>query len=194
MERWTTYRDHLAAALEGLVATDAAGEILPLADAFQRWVQLTRDVADAGRMLYFAGNGGSAMIAGHTAADACKNGGLRAMAFNDAALLTAVSNDLCFDEVFSLPLSRIAQPGDLLTTISSSGNSPNIVHALEAARHLGLHCVTLSGKRADNKSRSAGHLNFYVPADRYGWVECAHQLIIHYWFDQYLNLHGPGAL
>jgi len=37
-------------------------------------------------------------------------------------------------------------------------------------------------------------LNFYVPGERYGWVECAHQLIVHYWFDQYLNIYGNGAL
>ena len=194
MELWTAYRDRLSAALEELVATDATGSQIPPAEAFSRWVQLTREVRDAGRMLYFAGNGGSAMIAGHMAADACKNGGLRAMAFNDAALLTAVSNDLEFAEIFSLPLSRIGQRGDLLMTISSSGNSPNIIRALECAGQVGMHSVTLSGKGPNNRSRSLGTLNFYVPADRYGWVECAHQLIIHYWFDQYLNLHGNGAL
>jgi hypothetical protein len=37
-------------------------------------------------------------------------------------------------------------------------------------------------------------LNFYVPLERYGWVECAHQLVLHYWLDQYLNLHGNGAI
>jgi hypothetical protein len=42
--------------------------------------------------------------------------------------------------------------------------------------------------------RTLGDLNFYVPASRYGWVECAHQLILHYWLDQYLNVYGGGAL
>jgi D-sedoheptulose 7-phosphate isomerase len=194
MERWDDYRDRLSAVLAGLEVTDGHGSPLDEADAFARWVHMTREVHDAGRTLYFAGNGGSAMIASHMAIDATKNGGLRALSFNDPAFLTAISNDITYDEVFALPLARFAQAGDLLMTISSSGNSPNVVRALETGRHLGLHRVTLSGKGATNKSRALGDLNFYVPADRYGWVECAHQLIIHYWFDQYLNVYGKGAL
>jgi len=57
-----------------------------------------------------------------------------------------------------------------------------------------MQIVTVSGKGADNRARALGDLNFYVPSQRYGWVECAHQLILHYWLDQYLNLHGGGAL
>jgi len=194
MESWGEYLGHLVAGLNGLVVTGGDGFPITAAAGFERWVQLTRTVHDGGRTLYLAGNGGSAMIASHMAADACKNGGLRAMAFNDAALLTAVSNDESFERVFALPLSRLAHAGDLLITISSSGNSPNIVRALETARSLGLRTVTLSGKAADNRSRAQGDINFYVPAQRYGWIECAHQLIVHYWFDQYLNEHGQGAI
>jgi D-sedoheptulose 7-phosphate isomerase len=194
MELWTDYRNHLAGALERLEISDRAGASLSPADAFARWVRLTREVHDAGRTLYFVGNGGSAMIASHMAIDASKNGGLRALAFNDAASLTAISNDIDFAEVFALPLRQFGRSGDLLMTISSSGNSPNIVRALETGRELGMHLVTLSGKTAANRSRAMGDLNFYVPADRYGWVECAHQLVIHYWFDQYLNVYGNGAL
>ena len=95
---------------------------------------LTREVHDRGGQLYLVGNGASAAMASHIAADACKNGGLRAQAFNDAALLTATGNDLAFDQVFALPLDRLARAGDLLIAISSSGDSPNIVRALEAAR------------------------------------------------------------
>jgi D-sedoheptulose 7-phosphate isomerase len=194
MEPWKSYRDSLSMALERMVVTGPNGAPLDQAEAFGRWVHLTQEVHDAGRALHFVGNGGSAMIASHMAIDATKNGGLRAFAFNDAAALTAISNDISFEEVFALPLTRFGQGGDLLMTISSSGNSPNIVRALEAARRVGMHLVTLSGKQPANRSRALGDLNFYVPADRYGWVECAHQLIIHYWFDQYLNLYGNGAL
>jgi D-sedoheptulose 7-phosphate isomerase len=194
MEAWTDYRDRLTGVLERLEVTGADGARLQPPDAFGQWVHRTRQVHEAGRWIYFVGNGGSAMIASHMAADASKNGGLRGLAFNDAALLTAVSNDIAFDEVFALPLGQMGQAGDQLIAISSSGNSPNIVRALETGRQLGLHLVTLSGKGAQNRSRGLGDLNFYVPADRYGWVECAHQLIIHYWFDQYLNAYGNGAL
>jgi D-sedoheptulose 7-phosphate isomerase len=194
MESWDTYQDHLSAALAGLEVTDRSGTPMSAGDGFLRWVQLTRDVHDAGRCLYFVGNGGSAMIASHMAVDASKNGGLRAQAFNDPAFLTAISNDISFDEVFALPLAQFGRTGDLLITISSSGNSPNVVRALETGRRIGMHLVTLSGKGPQNRSRAMGDLNLYVPADRYGWVECAHQVVIHYWFDQYLNVHGKGAL
>jgi D-sedoheptulose 7-phosphate isomerase len=194
VETWPGYLENLSAILDGLLVTGPQGESLATADAYARWVDLTREVHDRAGTLFFAGNGGSAMIASHMAADASKNGGLRALAFNDAALLTAVGNDVSFDEVFASPLKRLARSGDLLTTISSSGNSPNVVRTLEAARQIGMHIVTLSGMGADNRSRRLGDLNFYVAADRYGWAECAHQVIIHYWCDQYLNRYGQGAL
>jgi D-sedoheptulose 7-phosphate isomerase len=194
MESWRDYVDAHAAGLDGLSVTTFGGAPLTAAEGFDRWLRLTVAAQQAGRMLYFIGNGGSAMIAGHMAADACKNGGLRAMAFNDTSLLTAIANDVAFDSIFALPLTRLAQRGDLLIAISSSGESPNVVRALETARALEVGVVTLTGKSAGNTARTLGDLNFHVPADRYGWVESAHQLIVHYWFDQYLNLYGQGAV
>ena len=67
--------------------------------------------------VYIVGNGGSAMIAGHFAADACKNDRLRALAFNDAALLTAAGNDLAFSEIFAVPLSQLRELGQRLIQI-----------------------------------------------------------------------------
>lgn len=194
MEPWPDYLEALSSGLDGLTITDRAGAVMSPADGFGRWLQVTREVHDRGQSVYLIGNGGSAAMASHMAADACKNGGLRALAFNDAALLTATSNDIAFDEVFALPLKRLARTGDLLVSVSSSGNSPNIVKALETAVSLSLRIVTLSGKGADNRSRTFGDLNFHVPSVRYGWIETAHQVVLHYWLDQYLNVHGGGAL
>ena len=110
------------------------------------------------------------------------------MAFNDAALLTATGNDAGYDQVFAHSARPgSARAGDLLIAISSSGNSPNVVRALEAAAGLGVAAVTLTAKQPDNRARALGDLNFYVPLDRYGWAESAHQVILHYWFDQYLD-------
>ena len=145
-----------------------------------------------GGQVFLIGNGGSAAMASHMAADALKNGHLRAHAFNDAALLTAAGNDAGYDQVFAIPLARLARAGDLLIAISSSGNSPNIVRALEAAAGLGVAAVTLTAKQPDNRARALGALNFYVPLDRYGWAESAHQVILHCWFDRYLDRHGSG--
>jgi D-sedoheptulose 7-phosphate isomerase len=193
-EAWLEYLGAASACLRDLAVTTADGAALAPADGFRRWVALARDGHARDQRIFFIGNGASAMMASHFAADACKNARLNALAFNDASLLTAIGNDEAFEEIFSLPLRRLAREGDLVVAISSSGNSPNIVRALEAARSMRLQIVTLTGKSAGNTARSHGDLNFYVPADRYGWVECAHQLILHYWLDQYLNLHGGGAL
>ena len=194
MEQWPDYLSAASAGLRDLVVTMRGGETLATADGFARWVAMTRAGRERGQHIYLVGNGASAMMASHFAADACKNGGLSAMAFNDASLLTATANDVAFEEVFALPLSRLARAGDLLIAISSSGNSPNIARALETARSMAVEIVTLTGKGADNRARACGDLNFYVPSTRYGWVECAHQLILHYWLDQYLNLYGDGAV
>jgi len=194
METWSSYVDTIAEGLRQMVVTDHAGTVLTSAAGFERWVELTRTTHDRDSTLYLIGNGGSAAMASHMAADACKNGFLRALALNDAALVTATSNDVSFDEAFALPLERLARPGDLLITISSSGNSPNILRALEVARATGIGTVTLSAKQPDNRSRTLGDLNFYVPLARYGWAESAHQILLHHWFDQYLHVHGQGAV
>jgi D-sedoheptulose 7-phosphate isomerase len=80
------------------------------------------------------------------------------------------------------------EPGDLLATVSSSGNSPNVVNAIAAARKQGLKVITFSGMKPDNKSRRAGDLNFYVPASTYGIVECSHQVLLHAWLDCFMNV------
>ena len=194
MEGWTDYFGTISQGLAALVVTDRDGRELPVADGVGLWVAMTRATQQRDAHLYIIGNGGSAGMASHMAADAAKNGRLRALAFNDPCLLTATGNDIAYDQVFSLPLERLARAGDLLIAISSSGNSPNIVRALEVARRLDVGTVTLSSMRADNRARALGDLNFYVPLPRYGWAESAHQVILHYWFDQYQDVHGPGAI
>jgi D-sedoheptulose 7-phosphate isomerase len=194
IEAWGEYVGTIAGGLREMSVTDGAGTTLSTGEAFARWVEMTRQTQDLGGSIYLIGNGGSAAIASHMATDACKNGHLRALAFNDPAMLTATANDLAFDQVFALPVQRLGRAGDLLISISSSGNSLNIVRALEAARELGLAVVTLSGMRFDNRSRALGLINFYVPLPRYGWVESAHQIVMHHWLDQYLSLHRGGPI
>jgi D-sedoheptulose 7-phosphate isomerase len=194
MERWEDYIAAITAGLSAVAVTEQGGRPVTPADAFRRWVSLTHEVQAGGRQIYLIGNGASAAMASHFAADACKNGGLRAQAFNDGALLTCAGNDVAFEQIFALPLARFARPGDMLIAISSSGASPNILRALERARDMKLRIVTVSGKGADNPSREFGDLNFHMASARYGWIESGHHVILHYWLDQYLNEHGQGAV
>lgn len=193
-EGWDDYIETIAAGLRRLEATDRSGASLPAHDAMAQWVALTREIHDRDAQLFLFGNGGSAAMAAHMATDACKNGNLRAIAFTDTAMLTATSNDLSFDQAFALPLERLARKGDMAIAISSSGNSPNVVRALEVAEGLGVSTVTLTAKAVGNRARTLGRLNFYVPLRRYGWAESAHQILLHYWFDEYLNRYERGAM
>jgi D-sedoheptulose 7-phosphate isomerase len=94
-------------------------------------------------------------------------------------MLTCVGNDLGFEQVFAKQIELYARPGDLLIAISSSGRSANILNAVNAARAGKCTIVTFSGFAANNPLRSLGDLNFYLPSDRYGFVEIGHLTICH---------------
>jgi D-sedoheptulose 7-phosphate isomerase len=193
VKRWADCIDAIAAGLRGMAVTDQSGAGLAAAEGFARWAALTRATHERGGHVYIIGNGGSAAMASNIATDALKGAGLRAIALNDIALVTATANDLSYDRAFALPLERLGRPGDLLISISCSGDSPSIVRALDAAAGLGVAAVTLSGRRADNASRTRGHLNFYVPIDHYGRTESAHQAILHHWLDEYGRTNDAGG-
>lgn len=187
MIEYNRYADTIFTALKNLTVTDMQGKLMDADTGLSKWCRTTRKAKRSDHWVFMIGNGASAMMASHMAADASKNGRIRCMAFNDPALLTAVSNDVSYTESFALPLRRFARADDTLVTISSSGNSPNILKAIETAREIDMYVITLSGMKADNHSRKRGNLNFYVPADTYGVVESCHQIILHCWLDRYIE-------
>jgi len=175
-------------ALRNLEITTLNGERIDTGEGFDRLVALSRAVGERGNQQFLVGNGASAAFSNHMALDWTKNGGVPTQSFANAALLTAMGNDLGFDDAFSAPLGWYGRAGDLLVTISSSGNSTNIVYAIGRAREIGMGVVTLSGLRPDNTSRSLGDINLYIPAKTYGIVECAHQVLLHLWLDQSMGI------
>jgi D-sedoheptulose 7-phosphate isomerase len=132
-----------------------------------------------GKKLMFIGNGASASIASHMSTDYWKNGGIRAIAFNDSSLLTCISNDYGYRHVFEKPIEMFADQGDVLMAVSSSGKSENILRGVQAARNQDCKVVTFSGFKGDNPLRSAGDFNFFVPSLGYGPVEITHLSICH---------------
>jgi D-sedoheptulose 7-phosphate isomerase len=190
---YKNYLENLQGALENMVATDRSGASIEMDTALQHWCGLCQKARLSNNTMYFIGNGASATMASHMAADFSKNCSCRAMAFNDIALMTAVSNDIHYEECFTIPLTRFAGSGDILVTVSSSGNSPNILKGIECARSMDLGIITLSGMASDNRSRMMGDLNFWVPVDTYGLVEASHQALLHCWLDTFLELYGEGA-
>ncbi len=136
--------------------------------------------------ILFAGNGGSAGITSHLALDFWKNGQVKAMAFNDPSLLTALGNDIGYENVFSKPIEVFAEENDIVIAISSSGNSQNIINAAKKGKEKNCFVVTLSGFSTDNKLIGIGDINFYVDSSSYGIVEVLHTLIIHNMLDEKL--------
>lgn len=187
------YFDRLAAHARETVATDAGGAAVPLDDAMQRLVGLFGALPEAGGKAMIIGNGGSAAIASHFATDFTKNGGVPTMVFTDGALLTCLGNDLGYENVYAKPVEMFARAGDLLLAISSSGKSENILRAARAARSQGVALATMSGFRPDNPLRGLGDLNFYVPNDSYGFVECAHFVLCHIAIDGLMQLWPEQA-
>lgn len=182
-----SYMNTLSQALSLTEISDLKGDYLDQENAMLVLCQMSEKLRDNNATLFFIGNGASAAMASHMAADFCKNGRIRSLSFNDIALMTAVSNDVSYVESFSVPLKRFAQKDDLLITVSSSGNSPNIIQAILAARQIGIPVVTFSGMERTNKSRKLGDLNIYFPANSYGLVEAGHQALLHCWLDMYLS-------
>lgn len=129
--------------------------------------------------IFFVGNGGSAAIASHMAIDYTKNGGYKAMAFNDASAITCLSNDFSYEDVFSYQIEKWAKVGDIVFCISSSGESQNIINAARKAREMGCFLITLSAFLQDNHLRYMGDINFYVPTMEYGFAEITHLAILH---------------
>lgn len=181
------YVEQLHLALANMEVTDDNGFPIDHERVFTDLYGLCSNVKGAGKHIYFIGNGASATMASHMAADFSKNYGCRSLAFNDIAMMTAVSNDLAYEECFVLPLTRFAVRGDILVTISSSGNSVNVLKAIEYGRKIGLFIITLSGMASDNSSRKLGNMNFWIPAESYGLVETGHQMILHCWLDTIMD-------
>lgn len=180
-----TWEKHLTA-LQGLlsrVSFRRGRKPMGVEDGFLLWRDLTVSLREQSGTIYLVGNGASASMASHMAADLAKNARVHTEVFSDLSLITAISNDMGFDKVFAEPLSRRARPGDMLVAVSSSGASPNVLAAAEVARARDLDIVTLTAMSADNPLRKAGTLNVYVPARTYGYAESCHAAILHHWMD-----------
>lgn len=135
--------------------------------------------------VYVCGNGGSAAIANHWTCDHCKgvqtDTGLRPIVHSlssNLELITAVANDIAYDEIFVYQLRTLANPGDVLITVSSSGNSENIVRAIQWARDNGVSSIALTGF-SGGRSAKLADVNLHVAVDNYGVVEDLHQSLMH---------------
>lgn len=171
------YEEQYRKAYEGKIYTDKDGKALSVS-AVEYLAEFLRKARAAKKKVFFIGNGGSAGIAVHMTADFLKNGRMRTVDMYGAATITCLGNDYGYEYIFSKQLELLADEGDVLIAISSSGNSPNILLAADVMKKCGGTVVTLTGFREDNKLRQKGDYNLYVPSMEYGIVESIHNRIL----------------
>ena len=138
-----------------------------------------------GKQVFTLGNGGSASTASHMAADLGKNTiganmrRFRIMSLNDnIPLLTALANDYGYEQVFAEQLQNLIQPGDVLIVLSGSGNSLNVLRAMEYARSRSAEVAALLGF-GGGRAAELADVTVLVDSDDYGVVEDAHLVINH---------------
>jgi D-sedoheptulose 7-phosphate isomerase len=166
--------------------SDEAALLQRLARApIEQLAALLRRARTEGRTIFIFGNGGSAASASHLVTDLTKGTlapdrpRFKIICLSDnTPTLTAVANDLGYEHVFALPLESLAEPGDIALAISGSGNSPNVLLALQAARRLGLTTVGLSGT-SGGKLKDLVDLAILVPSPSMQLIEDTHVVILH---------------
>jgi D-sedoheptulose 7-phosphate isomerase len=175
-----TYVDRLGAAVEALPRE----QLTQLGEMLYRAYRNEKQV-------FTLGNGGSASTASHMAADLAKNTigpnmrRFRVLSLNDnAAILTALANDLGYENVFCEQLENLVRPGDLLIAISASGRSPNVLKALRYAQSQSAETACLLGFDGGDAA-SLCDVAIVVPSDHYGMIEDVHLIINHILVDYF---------
>jgi phosphoheptose isomerase len=164
--------------------TARAGKSVDLG-ALDRAAAILMEAYTRGAVVFSCGNGGSAAIANHLQCDHLK--GVRTTTdlaprvvslSSNTELITAIANDLSYDDIFTYQLQSQSRPGDVLLAISSSGRSPNVVGALGWARDHGLRTIAFTGFEGGG-ARAIAEVSIHVDEANYGIVEDVHQAIMH---------------
>lgn len=157
---------------------------LPLEPLYEIIARLDEARA-SGNRVYIFGNGGSAATATHMACDFSKNTvrseqpRFKAVGLADnMAVITAYANDDGYENIFSEPILTHGHPGDVALAISGSGNSPNVLKGVQAARSLGMATIGLTGM-GGGKLKDLVDICLVVPSDRIEQVEDLHMIIDH---------------
>ena len=147
---------------------------------------------DGGGKLLVCGNGGSCADAMHLAEELvarfqADRRGLAALALTDPTVLTCAANDFGYEHVFARQVEALGRPGDVIIGLTTSGNSPNVLAAFEAARRVGMKTVGFLGKTG-GKAKGTCDVELIVPADTAHRVQEGHKLLFHTlceWADLY---------
>ena len=174
-------KDFVANYLEELQGTLGGLDV----DKIVRAARLIRQVRDTGRTIYACGNGGSAAVAAQMVTDIVKGASYgkkkRIKMINLADMVGTVlayANDVNYESVFVEPLRNFAQPGDVVVAVSGSGNSANVLKAVEYANSIGCQTIGLTTAKS-GKLREISSLALEVPSDHMGRLEDAFFVVTH---------------
>jgi D-sedoheptulose 7-phosphate isomerase len=182
MDPLTRVRDHFAESIATKqTSADAIAESIAAAG------RVMSDALLADCKILSCGNGGSAADAQHFSSELLnrfemERPGLPAMALTtDASTVTSISNDYSYEEIFSKQVRALGKPGDVLLGISTSGNSENVIRAIDAAHERGMKVVAFSGRDGGRMADmfAEGDVEIRVPATRTARIQEVHLLVIH---------------
>jgi DnaA initiator-associating protein len=170
---------------ESIQTKIAAGEVLP--EAIDRAAKMMVEALIRGNKILSCGNGGSAGDAQHFSSELLNRyerdrPSLPAMALTtDSSTITSIANDYSYDEIFSKQVRALGQSGDILLAISTSGNSRNVINAMEAALSRDITIVSMTGKDGGEMAGLLGEndVEIRVPSNRTARIQEVHLLIIH---------------
>lgn len=182
MEPLTRIERHFVASLEAKQRTLAA-----MGPRIVQAAELLAERLRQGNKILVCGNGGSAADAQHFAAELVnrfeiERPGLAAIALTtDSSALTSIANDYAFEQIFARQIRALGRPGDVLLAISTSGNSPNVLVAIDAARELGMVTLVLTGRDGGRMAEQLGgeDIEIRAVAPATARIQETHILIIH---------------
>ena len=192
---------------EGIAVLQAVASDSALQATLKRAAEQTVAALKSGHKLLVAGNGGSAADAQHVVAEfvvrlAADRPPMRAVALTtNTSILTAGSNDYGFERIFARQVEALGQAGDVFMGISTSGNSPNVLRALETAKTLGITTIGLSGGTGGKMAPQCDYF-LCIPSDVTMYIQQAHLALEHifcalverdYFGSDVLKAHGDAA-
>lgn len=164
--------------------------VLNYEDGMDKLVNIFYEKKKDNKSIAFIGNGGSAAIAIHMTSDFLKNGKMKTLSLYNPATLTCLGNDYSYEEVFSKQVENIMRSGDMLIAISSSGRSPNIIKAVDAAHDKDVVVMSFTGFDDSNTVRLNSDISIYLPCHKYGIVESIHNLMLQEIVDRLMDLEN----
>tara|TARA_B100001758_G_C18405728_1_gene611918 strand:- start:1154 stop:1768 length:615 start_codon:yes stop_codon:yes gene_type:complete len=160
---------------------------------FKSIADLLESTIKSGKTIFTSGNGGSSSIAEHFVCDFLKGTATSSTIqpiihslTSNTPTITAVANDICYEEIFSHQIAKYGKSGDVLLSISSSGNSENIIRGIEKAKALNIKTISFVGFDGGRAKLSSDY-SIHIPVKNYGVVEDTHHSLMHM-LAQYLRL------